>query len=268
MYINVNVSEEFYNVYVNEIINGHKKTICFLHGWLLNSSTFDNVIDCLKDKYNIIAIDLPGFGKSDDLKRAFSLKDYAYVLESILKYYYDKLMIDSIYLLGHSFGGRVVIKYLNIFDNQFIKGLILCDSAGIRKKSFKRAFLICKYKLKKHVFKAFSYLSNSYKTKYNLLIKNSGSEDYKRVNDQLKGTMSLALTEDLFLLLRNIKVKTIVAWGKNDDITPLKDAYLMKKELVSSKLILFENSEHFPYISEEEKFVRVVNYALSDYFDS
>lgn len=265
MYINVNGND--YYIYVNEKINGFKKTVFLLHGWLMDCSTFDNVIDSLKDKYNLISFDLLGFGKSGNLKEAFSLKDYAFVLNEILNYYISKYALKCVYLFGHSFGGRIIIKYLSLYDNDFIKGIILCDSAGIKKKSFKKSFLIYKYKFKKFVFKGLSFCFKRYEIKYNSLMKTSGSSDYIAVNGALKATMSLALREDLFFYLKDIKVKTIVAWGKNDEVTPLNDAYLFKKEIENSKLILFENSGHFPYLSEEKKFIGVVNYALSNYFD-
>ena len=100
------------------------------------------------------------------------------------------------------------------------------------------------------------------------MIDSSGSRDYIGLNGVLKGTMSKAVGEDLFKKLSNIKVKTILAWGKNDRITPMKDGYLFKKEIKNSKLIIFENSGHFPYIDESNKFIGVIDYAIQSYFNS
>ncbi len=268
MYRKVNIKNEDYYVNVYESFNEFKITIVLIHGWGMNYKTFKNIYKKLEEKYNIICFDLIGFGESDMMKNAFSLSDYTTMLKELLDMYKDKYHINNVYLLGHSFGGRVIIKYLSEYQNDIIKGIFLVSSAGIKNKSIKKYIKIYKYKFKKRLYKLLSIVSKTYKYKLDYLIKISGSRDYVCLNPVLKQTMSKAVEEDLFEKLSTIKVKTILAWGKNDEITSMKEAYLFKKEIKNSKLIIFENSSHFPYIDEENKFLGVIDYAIRDYFSA
>lgn len=268
MFRKVNIKNKEYYVYVYESFNGFKNTVFLIHGWGMDHYTFKKIYKDIEKRYNVICIDLIGFGESDMMKDAFSLDDYSEMINCLIETYNKKYNLENLYLLGHSFGGRVIIKYLNNYYSDLIKGIILCSSAGIKNKSLKKYYKIYKYKLKKKVYKFLSYISLRYKRKLDFLVNNSGSRDYIGLNSVLKQTMSKAVGEDLFNKLKNIKVKTILTWGRNDSVTPLKEAYLFKKEIKNSKLIVFENSGHFPYIDEENKFIGVIDYALSYYFNS
>lgn len=268
MFRKVKIKNNEYYVNVYEKFSDFENTIVLIHGWGMEHNTFKHIYKDIENRYNVICFDLIGFGESDMMEEAFSLNDYCLMLDELLMFYDLKYNIKNYYLLGHSFGGRIIIKYLNDFYNEKIKGIILCSSAGIKNKSFKKYYKIYKYKVKKAIYKALSTVFKTYKNKLYELVHNSGSRDYRGLNKLLKGTMSKAVGEDLFQMLGNIKIKTILAWGKNDEITPMKEGYLFKKSINNSKLILFENSGHFPYIDESDKFIGVIDYAIGYYFSA
>ena len=56
------------NIKINYIKKeiGSKTNIIFLHGWGANINSFMPVINEVSKKYNVYAIDLPGFGLSDE----------------------------------------------------------------------------------------------------------------------------------------------------------------------------------------------------------
>ena len=107
---------------------GHDKNLLLLHGWGLNLNYFNNLINDLKDNYSIYAIDLPGFGKSE-LRESFNTTDYSEIVLEFIKHF----KIDSPTLLGHSFGGKVIIDLVTNRKYNPNK-IILIDSAGINKK--------------------------------------------------------------------------------------------------------------------------------------
>ena len=55
------------NVDVNYINYGKKdaKTVVLLHGWGQNIEMMKPIGDAISDKFNIIIVDLPGFGESE-----------------------------------------------------------------------------------------------------------------------------------------------------------------------------------------------------------
>ena len=175
------------NLEINYEVHGTKTPIILLHGWGTNINTFNNLINYLKDDYTVYAIDLPGFGKSNEPKFPFKLDDYVRFLEIYIK----ELQIENPIILGHSFGGRIAIKYAS--KNQNISKLILVDSAGIKKRlTLKKKFQIIKYK-----FLKMYYRKTKNVTKYNQLIKVSGSPDYASATNVMKGTMIKVIKEDL-----------------------------------------------------------------------
>ena len=123
MFRKVKVKENEYYVNVYENFNGFENTIVLIHGWGMEHYTFSQIYNEIEKRYNVICFDLIGFGESDMMKEAFSLDDYSKMLDELLKFYDLKFNIKNLYLLGHSFGGRVIVKYLNNFDNEKIKVL-------------------------------------------------------------------------------------------------------------------------------------------------
>ena len=115
---------------INYICEGQGDTVLLLHGWGSNITLFQSAIDLLKTKYRVIAMDMPGFGQSDEPKEPWCVDDYVdFVLEFLKDYEFDKIT-----LLGHSFGGRVIIKLCSRELPFEIDKVILVDAAGVKPK--------------------------------------------------------------------------------------------------------------------------------------
>ncbi len=238
-----------YNCYYETFGDSKNPPLVLLHGWGVDSSIFKNIIDPLK--YYIITLDFIGFGKSDHPQTPFSVDDYVMQVHELLKI----LKVKSCIMLGHSFGGRVAIKY-NFYYN--VDKLILVDSAGIRRKNKQLRKKIIKYKLLKTVYLLFN------RTKYKNLVNNSGSRDYKILSPIMKQTMNKVIKEDLRKYCNKRRTQTFILWGINDQETPLQDAYTYHEIFQISRLIIFYKSGHFPYLDEQQKFVRVINEVQND----
>ena len=110
MIININD----YNI--NYIDEGGGEAVLLLHGWGSDLKSFAALISLLKTKYRVLAIDYPGFGESDKLKTSFCVDDYCDIVVEFLK----KLNIDKVILVGHSYGGRIILKLNNRNDLPFV----------------------------------------------------------------------------------------------------------------------------------------------------
>ena len=131
------------NKYVYFEKTGSGNPIILLHGWGASSTIFESITNILKTKYTIYTIDLPGFGKSDEPDKPYNLDDYV----DLLYQFIIDLDIYNPILLGHSFGGRIAIKFASLYN---VSKLILVDSAGLKQKNFiKTKTKILLYKLKK-----------------------------------------------------------------------------------------------------------------------
>jgi len=55
-----------------------------------------------------------------------------------IKQYIDREINDEIYLIGHSLGGTTILRYLEKFDSQNIKGVIMVSAPCVNKKESSR----------------------------------------------------------------------------------------------------------------------------------
>lgn len=232
-------------VYFNKVGSGD--VVILLHGWGVDSTIFNEIVDTLKDKYLVYTIDLPGFGKSDEPSIAYTLDDY---VELLYLFILDK-SIEHPIIIGHSFGGRIAIKYASLYQ---VNRLILIDSAGLKPvNNFK-----IKYKINIYKFKKWFYKTTKNVIKYNDLLINSGSSDYKNASSIMKKTLSNVTSIYLDNILKNIICDTLIIWGKKDDVTPYKHAIKLKKKIKNAGLVTLEGVGHFPFIESKKTFNKII----------
>jgi len=218
-------------------IKGEGSPFLILHGWGSSVNSWIKLQDLLSEKFKVYILDMPGFGNTPPPQKAWNLDNY---LDLILKYckHYN---IDSFYLLGHSFGGRISIK-MAVKHPDKIKKLILMDAAGIRrsKKILSRLAGIGIWKT-----------LPGYKIGRRIIYKLIGSKDYSEARGTMKETFNKVVEEDLINSLERIELETLLIWGKVDDYTPLKDGKLMDQKIKNSKLIIVD-SGHSPHLTMPE----------------
>ncbi len=235
------------NKYVYFEKTGSGNPIILLHGWGVDISIFDSITNMLKTKYTVYAIDLPGFGKSDEPDIPYNLDDY---VELLYQFIVD-LDIHNPILLGHSFGGRIAIKFASLYK---VNKLILVDSAGLKQKNFiKTKSKIILYKLKKKYYKITKNV-----IKYNDLLINSGSQDYKDASTIMKKILVNVTNEYLERYLKDITCDTLIIWGKKDDVTPYYNAIKLKKKIKNAGLVTLEGVGHFPFIESKKTFNKIL----------
>ena len=113
------------NIDINYTQYGEGKDIVLLHGWGQNIEMMKPIGDNLCINHRITILDLPGFGESEEPKEVWNIGDYSNMLEEFL----NRLDIKKPVIMGHSFGGRIAIRYS---ANHSIEKLVLFGSPCIR----------------------------------------------------------------------------------------------------------------------------------------
>ena len=110
---------------INYIQYGEGQDILLLHGWGQNIEMMKPIGDNFCDKFRITILDFPGFGQSDEPKEPWNIEKYVCLVEELA----SKLKIKKPIVIGHSFGGRVAIKFSS---RNPIEKLVLFGSPCIR----------------------------------------------------------------------------------------------------------------------------------------
>lgn len=232
---------------INFIKQGEGKTVLILPGWGTTINVYMSMINSIITYANVICLDMPGFGESETPKESWNLDEYIdFIIEFI-----DKNNIKELDLIGHSNGGRIIIKLMSRKNLNFkVNKIILIGSAGIvHKQSFKIKFKIKTFKFGKKVLglkpvkKMFPNLLSKFQNHF-------GSEDYKNASPILKQSMVKLINEDVREYLPNIKVPTLLLWGEKDTATPIEDAVLMEKMIPDAGLVKVSGCTHYVFLEQ------------------
>ena len=105
-------------------------SVVFVHGWLDNAASFYTLMMALHDmapNVHMLALDLPGHGKSDhkSADNYYPFHDYIADLHQVL----DELSPNRLLLVGHSLGALIASCYSAAFPER-IDALIEIEGAG------------------------------------------------------------------------------------------------------------------------------------------
>lgn len=228
--------------------------LLFLHGWNCDSSVWWPILPELRKlNSNLYFLDLPGFGKSEIPKKPFSLLDYSQIVKKFL----EKLTLKKVTLVGHSVGGAIAVKFASE-NGQFLKSLILVDSAGIRLKMVKKIIYKILAKIVKPVFKIQTLQPLRYK-----IYKMIGSEDYL-LTPEMRKTYQAVVNEDITKALGRIKTPSLIIWGEKDKETPLWQARIFQERIKNAKLLTISATGHFCFLEKPKQFLKILKSFLKN----
>ena len=235
------------NLTINYIKRGNGKTVLILPGWGTTINTYVSLINSISKYTNVYCLDMPGFGSSQEPDTDWNLDNYVDFIIDFIK----SQNIKDLDLIGHSNGGRIIIKLMSRRELNFkVNKIILIGSAGIvHKKSKLKELKIKILKLGKNIIEI-KLIKTIFPDLLSKLKNKIGSEDYKNASPIMKKTLVNLINEDLQEFLPNIKVPTLLIWGENDTATPLQDGEIMKKLIPNSGLVKVKNCTHYVFLEQ------------------
>ena len=225
---------------IHYTLEGKGDPIILLHGWGQNIAMMKFISDHYQRRFQVLNLDLPGFGESDEPHHAWSVSDYADCIHTCK----EQLGLGTPILIAHSFGARIALNYAHRYPT---KKRVLTGAAGIKAKRTLRYYAkVYSYKLMK-------------KLKAN---PSMGSADYQNADEVMKGVLVRSVNEDLRPLLPSIHTETLLVWGENDEATPLWMGETMEQVMPNATLIVLENDDHFAYFHQPQRFLAILEYFL------
>lgn len=216
--------------------------VLLLHGWNSSFDVYKGIIKALSDRCRLVALNFPGCGNSDTMKEPWNLDDYCNL---VLKFI-NALSLDNPIMIGHSHGGRTILKM--VADGMVNPPkIVLLDSAGlIPKKSIKQKFRAKSFKLIKGML-TLPVIKNHSEQLLDKARKHYGSADYNAAPEVLRKTMVSLVNTDLRDILHKIDCPTLLIWGDKDTATPLSDAKIMESLIKDSGLCVLEGTGHYSF---------------------
>lgn len=226
-----------------------------LQGWGTEMSLYDSVAAAVNDRYRVIQFDLPGFGNSDEPREPWNVDAYADFFCSFM----EALGIKKAVLLGHSYGGRVIIKLAARESIPFeITKIVLVDSAGVMpERSASQKFKVRMYKIKRN-FLTSKPVHSMFPEVIDYWMSKQGSEDYRNASPMMKKCLVMAVNEDLQHLMPSVKQEVLLVWGDLDMDTPIGDAHKMEEKMPNAALVVLKGTDHFSFLYKPVEFRNIL----------
>ncbi len=248
MYINI----DGLNIEYTE--QGEGIPVLMLHGWGSSFDFYKGIMASLSDRCRVVAINFPGCGNSDTMLEPWNLNDYCSLVLKFIK----AVNLENPILIGHSHGGRVILK---ITAEKMLNPpkIILLDSAGlIPRKSIKQKFRAKSFKAIKNTL-SLPIIKNYSGELLEKARNHYGSADYNAAPPVLRQTLVSLVNTDLRNIIPNIDCPTLLIWGENDTDTPLEDAKIIESLIKDSGLCVFENAGHFAFYEQQSRTIAILN---------
>lgn len=234
--------------YVRE---GKGETVLLLHGWADSAAGLSGLLKSLQGRYDVIALNLPGFGGTAAPKTPWGLDEYA----QFTAHFLDKIGVKRVHaIVAHSNGGALAIRGLAQGQLEAAK-LVLLGSAGIRNvyKGRNRALRImaktgklftlplppaAKKKLRQKVYKTIGS---------DMLVAEHLQETFKRV-----------VTDDVQADARQLSLPVLLIYGEADDATPVSYGKQFHQLIEGSRLETLPGAGHFVHLDRPGEVERAV----------
>jgi pimeloyl-ACP methyl ester carboxylesterase len=252
-----------------DIGEGDAEPVVFIHGlggqwqnWLENIPRFS------RDR-RVIALDLPGFGRSEVPPERITISGYGRTVSALC----DQLALGPAVFVGNSMGGFVSSE-IAIQQPERVERLVLVSAAGIssasarRRKTLTTARIVeslATYTAARHRWLAARPVTRHIAVAlvarhpallrpdlvYESMMKGSGSPGYF---DALRA----CLEYDFRDRLPEISCPTLIVWGENDAVVPVRDAQEFERLIPDTRTIVMEETGHVPQLERPEAFNRAL----------
>lgn len=241
--------------------------LVLIHGTSSSLHTWDSIVPTLLNKKRIIRLDLPAFGLTGPHSgRNYSIAFYNQFINSFL----SAIGVEEYIIAGNSLGGSIAWNQALSYPDK-VKQLVLVNSSGYPKKNekgnigFKLASMpvigdvLVKFTPKSLIRKS---IEDVYADKakvneqliqryYDLLLREGNRQATLDILKQRKYASSEKI--------KSIPTPTLIIWGEEDQLIDVSNAYLFKKDIQGSELVIIPKTGHVPMEENPSAFLTALN---------
>jgi pimeloyl-ACP methyl ester carboxylesterase len=239
------------------------EAVVLLHGMGKPAARdWEQVIPALARKYAVYAVDLPGFGYSDKGNHHYSPDNVARALDAV----FTPRLKQPFTLIGHSMGGAVALAYAAAYPKR-VSRLVLVDVAGVLHRSVYAEFLgrVAAQRAIgidspwfEQVVRAIQLRAEYWPVRGDLVLEHAAIRQRFLRGDPSAITAFALVEHDFSNTLRNITAPTLIIWGGNDTIAPLRTGQALAAVIRNARLTVIEGAGHAPQVQFPDRFNPVV----------
>lgn len=230
---------------------GKGKVVLLLHGWGDTAAGLRGLRQTLAAEYDVIALNLPGFGGTAAPQEAWGLDEYIKFVEHFLA----KIGIDKLWaVVGHSNGGAMTVR--GVAEGHFKpEKVVLIGSAGIRNvyKGRKRALRMLAKTGKVLIMPLPGSVKNKLRRK---AYKTIGSDMF--VAEHLQETFKRIVTDDVQADAPQLTGPVLLVYGEQDESTPVWYGELFHELMPDSTLLVLPQAGHFVHLDRPDDVAKAV----------
>ena len=239
-----------------------EKNLLLIHGLGASAERWEFVIPQFAKNFRVIVPDLIGFGLSDKPMVDYTT-DY---LSNFIRDFLNELKIDNVSIIGSSLGGQIGAEFT--YQNPtIVDKLILVSPSGIMKHStpaLDAYVMAALYPTDFSASNAFQIMSGTRDIDQKTI--KGFVERMKLPNAKMAFMSTLLGLKDADVIsekLTSIKSPTLIIWGENDPVIPIKYAQSFISEIDDCRFVKMADCGHTPYVESPDKFFKIVSDFLS-----
>ena len=256
------------------VVGGEGATLLLIHGIGGDWRTWEPVLDALAQRHHVVAVDLPGHGRSAKGAGDYSLGALACSLRDLG----GALGVERATVVGHSLGGGIAMQFAYQFPER-CERLVLVSSGGLgpdvgvvlRLATLPGSELFLS--LTAPAWRSLVNLAASAGRRLRIRPA-ADAEHYARAFAALAepdtraaflGTLrgvvgtrgQLVDARDRLYLAEHMP--TLIVWGERDAVLPVDHGHAAQDAIPGSRLEIFENAGHLPQLDDPGRFITVMN---------
>jgi pimeloyl-ACP methyl ester carboxylesterase len=264
---------------LNVIELGEGPPVVFVHGLSGSWPNWLEQLPVLAESHRVITLDLPGFGHSPMPSETITISYYARVLDGLL----GALGVDAAALVGNSMGGFISAE-LAIAYPQRVERLVLVSAAGLSTYQHRQATRALPWLTHaERIVAAYSAWTASRSdtvarrrglrnATLGLVVRHPGLLPSPLAAEQLRGAgkpgfmqaLRANLDYPIEERLPEIACPTLIVWGDEDRLIPVRDAEMFEQLIPGSRKVVFEGTGHMAMLERPTAFNELLEEFLSE----
>jgi len=247
---------------------GDGPPVVFVHGLAGNWQNWLENLPAAAQERRVLALDLPGFGQSEDPAERISISGYGRTVDQLC----EQLGLGEVVLVGNSMGGFVAAETAIQFPKR-VERLVLVSAAGITSSDLRRApvmawgrmammagsrsaaerrMALLRPRLRHAVYS--TIVRHPTRIPLDLLFEISQGAG----RPGFRGALEAILDYDFRDRLSDISCPTLIVWGDQDMLVPVADADEYERTIPGARKVLLEDTGHVPMLERPRTFNRAL----------